>query len=86
MSIQPGTDGSVPAGAELGAPAQTPPSPDKGMFGVQGTGDVSGFGRLVRSRPAVFDSPRPFGEYFDDVYDALEEAYPALSEAIERLR
>jgi NADH-quinone oxidoreductase subunit C len=85
MSIQPGTEGSVPVGAELGAPAQTPPSPDKGMFGVKGTGDVSGFGRLVRPRPAVFDSPRPYGGYFDDVYDALEEAYPAISEAIEKV-
>ena len=31
-------------------PAQTPPSPDKGMFGIKGTGDVSGFGGLVRRR------------------------------------
>ncbi|MEV0896541.1 NADH-quinone oxidoreductase subunit C [Actinoplanes sp. NPDC049802] len=85
MSIQPGTDGGAPVGAHLGAPAQTPPSPDKGMFGVKGTGDVSGFGRLERPRPAVLDSPRPYGEYFDDVYDALEEAYPALSEAIEKV-
>ncbi|KUL39048.1 NADH-quinone oxidoreductase subunit C [Actinoplanes awajinensis] len=81
MSIQPGTEGSG------SAPETAPPpsSPDKGMFGVMGTGDVSGFGRLVRPRPAVFDSPRPFGGYFDDVYDALEEAYPAFSEAIEKV-
>ncbi|GAA1587137.1 NADH-quinone oxidoreductase subunit C [Actinoplanes couchii] len=85
MSIQSGTDGDVPRGAELGAPAQTPPSPDKGMFGVKGTGDVSGFGRLVRPKPAAFGSPRPYGEYFDDVYDALEEAYPAIAEAIEKV-
>ncbi|GGN69995.1 NADH-quinone oxidoreductase subunit C [Actinoplanes lobatus] len=85
MSIQAGTEGSAPVGAELGAPAQTPPSPDKGMFGVKGTGDVSGFGRLTRPRPAAFGSTRPFGGYFDDVYDALEEAYPALSEAIEKV-
>ncbi|BCY05145.1 NADH-quinone oxidoreductase subunit C [Actinoplanes sp. L3-i22] len=89
MSIQPGTEGDAPVtastNAELGAPAQTPPSPDKGMFGVKGTGDVSGFGRLARPRPAVFDSPRPYGGYFDDVYDALEEAYPALSDAIEKV-
>ncbi|MEV6305099.1 NADH-quinone oxidoreductase subunit C [Actinoplanes sp. NPDC051861] len=89
MTMASGTEGGVPTtapvGANIGAPAQTPPSPDKGMFGVKGTGDVSGFGRLVRPRPAVFDSPRPYGGYFDDVYDALEEAYPAVSEAIEKV-
>ncbi|MEV6600386.1 NADH-quinone oxidoreductase subunit C [Actinoplanes sp. NPDC051346] len=85
----PTSDGGVPAaqptGANLGAPAQTPPSPDKGMFGIQGTGDVSGFGGLVRRRPTTADSPRPFGGYFDEVYDALEEAYPGFSDAIEKV-
>jgi FAD binding domain/Respiratory-chain NADH dehydrogenase, 30 Kd subunit len=83
------SDGGVPAtqpvGANIDAPAQVPPSPDKGMFGVSGSGDVSGFGGLVRKRPTTVDSPRPFGGYFDEVYDALEEAYPGFSDAIERV-
>ncbi|ROP30760.1 NADH dehydrogenase subunit C [Couchioplanes caeruleus] len=87
--MHPESDGGVPVtqptGANLGAPAQTPPSPDKGMFGIMGTGDVSGFGGLVRRRPTTADSPRPFGGYFDEVYDALEEAYPGFSDAIEKV-
>ena len=76
---------STPEGAHLGSPAETPPSPDKGMFGIQGTGDVSGFGGLVRRRPTDADTPRPFGSYFDEVYDALEEAYPGFADAVEKV-
>ena len=83
------SDGGVPAtqpvGANLDAPAQIPASPDKGMFGIQGSGDVSGFGGLVRRRPTTADTPRPFGGYFDEVYDALEEAYPGFADAIEKV-
>jgi NADH-quinone oxidoreductase subunit C len=89
MSTQPVSDGGVPAampvGAEVGAPAQTPPSPDRGMFGVHGTGDVSGFGGLVRRRPVAADTPRPFGDYFDEIHDSLEEAYPGFADAIEKV-
>jgi len=89
MSDQPFSDGGVPAnqpvGADIDAPAQIPPSPFKGMFGVNGTGDVSGFGGLVRRRAVSVDSPRPFGGYFDEVYDALEEAYPGFADAVERV-
>jgi NADH-quinone oxidoreductase subunit C len=90
VSIEPTPTGGVPVeaepvGAEIDAPAQTPASPEKGMFGVQGTGDVSGFGGLVRRRPDLVGTPRPFGGYFDEVYDALEEAYPGFSDAIERV-
>ena len=53
------------------------------MFGVHGTGDTSGFGGLVRRREPVVSSPRPYGGYFDEVCDALEEAYPQFHEAIE---
>jgi len=76
---------STPEGAHLGSPAETPPSPDKGMFGIQGTGDVSGFGGLARPRVTEADTPRPFGGYFDEVYDALEEAYPGFADAIEKV-
>jgi NADH-quinone oxidoreductase subunit C len=55
------------------------------MFGVAGTGDTSGFGGLVRRRVAVVGSPRPFGGYFDEVFDSLEEAFPELEDAIEKV-
>jgi NADH-quinone oxidoreductase subunit C len=76
-----------PVGATSGAPAEYPPASPagRGMFGIQGSGDTSGFGGLVRRRISVVGSPRPFGGYFDEVYDALEEAYPALHDAIEKV-
>ena len=45
----------------------------RGMFGVAGSGDTSGFGGLVRRRTSVLDSPRPYGGYYDEVVDALHE-------------
>ncbi|NGM12629.1 NADH-quinone oxidoreductase subunit C [Verrucosispora sp. WMMA2044] len=77
----------TPAGATSGAPAEFPPAAPagRGMFGNQGSGDVSGFGGLVRPHRTVEDSPRPYGGYFDEVRDALEEAYPAFGEAIEKV-
>jgi len=55
------------------------------MFGVQGTGDTSGFGGLVRRETEVASSTRPYGGWFDDVYDSLQEAFPALDDAIEHV-
>jgi NADH-quinone oxidoreductase subunit C len=74
-----------PVGADIDAPAQTPASPQKGMFGITGTGDVSGFGGLVRRRPEIVGTPKPYGSYFDEVTDALEEAYPGFADAIEKV-
>lgn len=76
-----------PAGATSGAPAELPPASPagRGMFGTSGPGDTSGFGGLVRRRTAVLSSPRPYGGYFDDVCDALEEAYPAFHEDVEKV-
>jgi NADH-quinone oxidoreductase subunit C len=46
----------------------------RGMFGVSGSGDTSGYGRLVREISMPGSSPRPYGGYFDDVVDALAAA------------
>ncbi len=76
-----------PVGASLGAPAEYPPATraGRGMFGVAGSGDTSGFGGLVRRHAAVIHTERPYGSYFDDVYDSLAEAYPGLDDAIENV-
>ena len=41
----------------------------RGSFGVTGTGDTSGYGRLIREVVLPGSSPRPYGGYFDDVVD-----------------
>jgi NADH-quinone oxidoreductase subunit C len=76
-----------PVGATSGAPAELPPASraGQGMFGVSGIGDTSGFGGLVRLRPELVSSPRPYGGWFDEACDALAEAYPRFHDAIERV-
>ncbi len=49
----------------------------RGMFGVSGTGDTSGYGRLVREVTLPGSSPRPYGGYFDDIAEGLAEALAA---------
>jgi NADH-quinone oxidoreductase subunit C len=54
-------------------------------FGAGGTGDTSGFGRLVAPVPALASSERPFGDAdADAVYDTLERVFPQLGDAVER--
>jgi NADH-quinone oxidoreductase subunit C len=48
--------------------------PRRGMFGVSGTGDTSGYGRLVHPTVTAASTPRPYGGYFDEVVDLLGEA------------
>lgn len=57
----------------------------KGQFGVEGTGDTSGYGGLVQARPlaSVVSTPRPFGGYFDEVVDrVIELAEPDAVHAV----
>nr|WP_312034033.1 MULTISPECIES: NADH-quinone oxidoreductase subunit C [unclassified Rhodococcus (in: high G+C Gram-positive bacteria)] len=46
----------------------------RGLFGVRGTGDTSGYGRLVRPVLLPGSTPRPYGGYFDEVADGLAAA------------
>ena len=45
----------------------------RGMFGAKGSGDTSGYGRLVRNVALPGSSPRPYGGFFDEVVDKLSE-------------
>ena len=59
----------------------------RGMFGPKGSGDTSGYGRLVREVAMPGSSPRPYGGYFDEVADTLTAALgdAAYEAAIERV-
>ena len=46
----------------------------RGMFGVSGSGDTSGFGGLVKHVADPHSTERPYGGYFDEVADALGDA------------
>ncbi|TXH32998.1 MAG: NADH-quinone oxidoreductase subunit C [Rhodospirillaceae bacterium] len=62
----------------------------RGMFGVRGTPDTSGYGRLMREVVTLDgSSPRPYGGYFDDVVDRLGDALQGagieFADAIEKV-
>ena len=45
----------------------------QGAFGAHDAGDTSGFGGLARTVVAQAASPRPYGGWFDQAVDVLEE-------------
>ncbi len=57
----------------------------RGMFGSTGSGDTSGYGRLVRPVALPGGSPRPYGGYFDDVVDRLAAVLDDVDAAVERV-
>jgi NADH-quinone oxidoreductase subunit C len=59
----------------------------RGMFGINGSGDTSGYGRLVREVALPGSTPRPYGGYFDEVVDRLAEVLgtDAFEAAVERV-
>ncbi|MBF6348332.1 MULTISPECIES: NADH-quinone oxidoreductase subunit C [Nocardia] len=46
----------------------------RGMFGISGSGDTSGYGRLVHEIALPGGTPPPYGGYFDTVVDLLRTA------------
>lgn len=57
----------------------------RGMFGSTGSGDTSGYGRLVRPVALPGGSPRPYGGYFDDIVDRLAAVVDDADAAVERV-
>jgi NADH-quinone oxidoreductase subunit C len=60
---------------------------NRGMFGVTGSGDTSGYGGLVRPSRFAANTSAPYGGYFDEVVDALaavlgEDGYAASIERV----
>src|SRR5215218_8642723 len=74
-------------GAEI-VPAEASPevlATPKGMFGVIGTGDTSGFGGLSRTVEFPPASTPPFGGWWDSVYDRLGDLVPHYSDVITKV-
>ena len=44
-----------------------------GLFGVHDDGDTTGFGDIELQRQMPAESPRPYGSWFDEVVEILEE-------------
>jgi len=57
----------------------------RGMFGVTGSGDTSGFGGLLPRAADEPSTPKPYGGWFDTVTDALARAYPDFDDAVLRV-
>jgi NADH-quinone oxidoreductase subunit C len=76
-------------GGSLATPDEEVINVRRGMFGASGSGDTSGYGRLVREVTLPGSSPRPYGGYFDDVVDRLADTLEAedleFTDAIEKV-
>ena len=57
----------------------------KGMFGVQGTGDTSGYGGLTRTIQFPRAAEQPFGGWWDQVYSRIGEVMPNFGDVITKV-
>jgi NADH-quinone oxidoreductase subunit C len=56
-----------------------------GMFGVKGSPDTSGYGRLRRVIEFPGPSPRPYGSWYDAAIDRIAELMPNFGEVITKV-
>jgi len=75
------TDQIVPAGATELEVIEV----RDGAFGVEGTGDTSGFGGLTRPVTMPAAATQPFGSWYDEVHDRLAELSDSGAGAIEKV-
>ncbi|MFC5950348.1 NADH-quinone oxidoreductase subunit C [Pseudonocardia lutea] len=71
--VEQSTDGAADTSPE-GGTRLAPTRERRGMFGVRGTGDTSGFGGLTLPGYAPAPAERPYGGWFDELADAFGEA------------
>lgn len=57
----------------------------KGMFGVRGSGDTSGYGGLNRIIEFPAASERPYGGWYDQIADRIGQVVPNAGEVITRV-
>ncbi len=57
----------------------------KGMFGVRGSGDTSGYGGLNRIIEFPAASERPYGGWYDQVADRIGQLVPDSSDVITKV-
>jgi NADH-quinone oxidoreductase subunit C len=57
----------------------------RGMFGVRGTGDTSGYGGLTTTVEFPRPAAQPFGGWWDSVYDRLGALMPGFGEVITKV-
>jgi NADH-quinone oxidoreductase subunit C len=57
----------------------------KGMFGLRGSGDTSGYGRLQQRLNFPGPSQRPYGGWFDAVVDRIAELMPNAVQVITKV-
>ena len=57
----------------------------KGLFGVKGTGDTSGFGGLTRTIEFPGPADQPFGGWWDQVYDRVGDLTRGYGDVITKV-
>ncbi|HEV2930430.1 MAG TPA: NADH-quinone oxidoreductase subunit C [Propionibacteriaceae bacterium] len=81
------TDVAEQESAEVAVPEPTTEvlAVRKGMFGVQGTGDTSGYGGLTRTIQFPGPAEQPFGGWWDQVYARIGELVPNYGDVITKV-